>query len=103
MKNLVQDGMIIELAAPADRLPGEIVCVGSIVGIAVGAALATKPVRVRLEGVFDNLPLKSGDTFSAGALVYYDAANDELTTTAGSNKKFGAALGGGKFRLNGAF
>lgn len=103
MRNLVQDGDTISLPAPVDRAPGDIVCVGSIVGIAVGAASAGQAVQTRLKGVFKDLPLKAGDVFAEGALVYYVVADDELTITAGTNKKFGVALGGGKFRLNGAF
>ncbi|BBD37480.1 hypothetical protein Amn_23600 [Aminobacter sp. Y103A] len=103
MKNLVQDGNTVELTAPADVEPGDIVNVGVIIGIAVHGALTGDPVQTRLEGVFNKLPLKAGDAFTAGVLTYYDAAAKMLTTTVGSNKKFGVALGGGKFRLNGSF
>ncbi|MER8948962.1 MULTISPECIES: DUF2190 family protein [unclassified Mesorhizobium] len=103
MRNLVQDGHTVPLTAPVDRAPGDIVCVGSIVGIAVGAAASGQVVQTRLQGVFKDLPLKSGDVFAAGTLAYYVVADDELTTTAGTNKKFGVSLGGGQFRLNGSF
>jgi predicted RecA/RadA family phage recombinase len=110
MRNLVQDGAIIELTAPYAGEPGDLIVVGNIVGAAVGKAELNKPVQVRLYGVYSGWPVKSGDSFSAGDVAYFHPGQKKLTVDADDGEeeptpyvKVGVALGGGKFRLNGAF
>ncbi len=100
MRNLVQDGLVVPLVAPKPILPGEIVNVGSIVGVAVGPALQGEVVQTRLEGVFENLPAANG--IAAGTVVYFNPATGSLATTASGNVKCGVSLGNGRVRLNGA-
>ena len=100
MKNLVQDGIIVDLSAPEAVLPGDLVNVEAIVGVAVTAAPAGASVPVRLEGVFSGLP---GATGTAGTPLFYDTAAKTLTTTKTGNLPAGVSLGGGLVRLNGSF
>ena len=79
-------------------------------GIAVSDAASGTVVQTKLTGVYSGLPVKSGDSFSPGAVAYYDADNDELTVDADDGgspatafPKFGVALTGNTFRLNGSF
>lgn len=77
------------------RSPGDVEVVGNRVGVVVG----TKPVAVgddytlKTAGVMLEMPAKSSDEWSDGALLYWDDTADELTDTAGSNKTAGLAVG----------
>ncbi len=95
MRNLIQDGTIVPLVAPADIEPGGIVNVGQIVGIAVGAAKSGEIVQTRLEGVFDGL----GVSAAPGAAIYFDATAGSATTTKTGNVAMGLSLGDGRVRL----
>jgi predicted RecA/RadA family phage recombinase len=108
MKNYVQSGDLITVAAPAAVASGDIVRAGSLIGIAAGAAASGADVVLSLTGVFD-LPKASG-AITLGAVVYHDAATGNVTTTASGNVKLGvaiAAAGSGaataRIRLNGSF
>ena len=95
MRNLIQDGLVLPLVAPADTAPGDLVVVGSIVGVAVGAAKTGEEVQARVEGVFDGI----GSTGAVGAAVYYDATAGALTNTKTGNVPVGWSLGDGRVRL----
>ena len=106
MRNLVQDGTVVSFIAPDNVEPGDLVNIGSIVGVAVRAAKSGEEVPLRLEGVFKGLPVTAGDTYSPGTIVYYNPATKKLTTDdgSGSNLRVGVAVGyQGQFRLNGSF
>lgn len=100
MRNLVQDGLVVPLIVSADTLPGALVNVGAIVGVAVNAAPSGGTVQARLEGVFEGLP---GATGTAGTPLFYDPVAEELTAVATDNVRAGVSLGGGLVRLNGSF
>lgn len=88
----VQPGDVLDYTPGGAVANGKMVVTGVRVGIALAAiaAGATGPLAVR--GVFTYAKL-STDNIAQGALVYYDAANDRLTTTASGNTLAGYAAG----------
>lgn len=92
MKNYFQPGRALTVVAPEGGVSsGDVVIVGSIVGIATTDALAGADVEIETEGVF-SLPKKTGDVFTVGALVYWDAIPGEATVTATGNTVLGIAV-----------
>jgi predicted RecA/RadA family phage recombinase len=93
MKNFVQRGETLTLAAPYNVDSGEGVLVGQIFGVASGDALNGADVDVVTEGVFDLAKL-SADVFAAvGQPVYFDtalkvakSATDTDSNSAGDNE-----------------
>lgn len=109
MKNFVQEGGTISVAAPYDLLSGNGALVGSLFGVAVKDAASGAAIDIVTRGVF-NLTALSTDTGSVGTLVYWDDTNKRVTTTASGNTKIGllvAAKSNGDayatVRLNGSF
>jgi len=109
MKNYVQEGDTITIAAPYDVLSGKGLLVGSIFGVASFDALSGASVEAQIEGVFD-LAKVSAQAWTVGALIYWDDTAKAATTTVGTNKLIGVALAAaanpsatGRVRLNGAF
>ncbi|MGV6850203.1 MAG: DUF2190 family protein [Marinibacterium sp.] len=111
MKNYIQRGENLTLAAPAAVTSGDGVLVGSIFGVASGDAENGADVVLSTTGVFE-LPCPAADDFSVGAAAYWDATAGKATTDddTGNNPKIGvavAAAGVGvttaKVRLNGSF
>lgn len=89
MKNFIQHGDSLELAAPYDVASGAGALVGAIFGVAV-ATVANGAIGVfAIEGVFD-LKAKTTDTATVGAKAYWDNTNKEITTTATGNTLVGA-------------
>ena len=97
MRNLVQDGLVVPLTAPAPLDAGDVVAIGAIVGIAVTGAPAGTTVQVRLEGVFGDIPGAAGK--AAGVPLYWSTDARELTTTKTGNPLAGVSLGNGTVRL----
>ena len=82
MKNFHSPGHLWKLAAPSDVTSGQGIQVGQRFGVVQNDALTGEDVVLALEGHF-RLPKAAPQTWSTlGALVYWDAGNDELTTTA---------------------
>jgi predicted RecA/RadA family phage recombinase len=111
MKNYVQPGNVVTLAAPYAVASGDGLLVNAIFGVAAAAAGIGEPVEVALTGVFD-LKKVGSQAWAAGDKVYWDNAAKEATKTATANTLIGAALeavaGGagdtvGRVRLNGSF
>ena len=90
MRNFVQPGENLTIPAPEAVASGDVVIVGEIVGVAVHAAEAGDDVSITTEGV---IALPSGDAFTLGAKVYWDAANALCKTTASGNTEIGVAVG----------
>jgi predicted RecA/RadA family phage recombinase len=84
---------IKEFSAAAALTPGEVLVVGNRVGVVSG----TKPIAIgedytlQMDGVFD-MPILGTDTPAKGALLYWDAGNNRLTTTASTHKSAGLAV-----------
>lgn len=95
MKNFIQPGDVLTVAAPANVASGAGVLVGSLFGVAAAAALSGAPVEIATRGVFD-LPKVGSQAWTVGARVYWDGT--ACTTTASTNKLIGvaaAAVGSG--------
>lgn len=108
MKNEVQPGNQLTLAAPYNVASGAGCLVGSLFGVAVGTASSGADVEVAVVGVFV-LAKATGAAWTVGARIYWDDAAKNCTTTAASNKLIGvatvAAASGdttGTVRLSGA-
>ena len=90
MKNFVQQGDNLTLAAPRALAAGAGFLVGSIFAVASAAAANGAPVVGVTRGVFD-LPKAPGEAWTQGVKVYWDNTNFRLTTTAASNTLVGVA------------
>ena len=111
MKNFVQPGDTITLAAPYAVASDDGLLVGSIFGIACGDAAAGDTVEAALVGVFD-LKKVTLQAWLPGDKIYWDNTNKETTKTTTNNTLVGVAIeavGGspseviGRVRLNGSF
>lgn len=80
--------------ASAALEPGDVVVVGSRIGVVVGCS----PIAIgddytlRTDGVH-TMDAKTTDDWADGAQLYWDASAEELTDTVGSNKTAGLAVG----------
>jgi predicted RecA/RadA family phage recombinase len=86
MRNYLQVGGTVTVTAPANVVSGDVVVVGSLVGVAAFDASQNDQVEITTEGVF-TLPKKSTDVVATGNLLYWDAVNHYLTLTAGTGSK----------------
>jgi predicted RecA/RadA family phage recombinase len=109
MKNYIQPGNNITVAAPAAVTSGAGVILGDLFGVANGDAESGADVVLSTVGVFE-LPKTTADDIAAGDTVYWDDSESEVTLTSTDNTKVGvaiAAAGAGtttaKVRLNGSF
>lgn len=109
MKNFVQRGEIVTLAAPYDVASGAGLLVGAIFGVATSAALSGEPVETAVCGVYE-LAKTSAQAWTVGAKVYWDDTAKVCTTVPTSNTLIGIAVEPatnpsprGIVRLNGAF
>lgn len=111
MKNYVQDGDKITVAAPAAKSSGDGVLVGSMFGVAQSDAANGADVVLQTTGVV-TLTKVGSQAWTVGAAIYWDDTNSRCTTAATGNTKIGvatAAVGStaaettGTVRLNGAF
>jgi predicted RecA/RadA family phage recombinase len=104
MKNFVQKGNTVTVAAPADVASGQLVVVGSIVGVAAFTAVSSADVEVTVEGVFE-LPKVTTDVIGQGDRLYWNSGQAKLTKTAGTGSKpmvgvAAAAAGNGLTTVN---
>lgn len=90
MKNYVQPGENITLAAPYDVASGAGALVGSIFGVAQGAALSGADVVLVRRGVYE-LAKTSAQAWTVGAKIYWDDSAKVCTTVSTSNTLIGAA------------
>ena len=72
MKNYIQNGDYIDVAAPTGGVKsGEVVIIGKLIGVAVTDAAVSAPVSIAMTGVFD-LPKAGATVFAVGDYVYFD-------------------------------
>lgn len=90
MNNFVQKGHTLTLFAAAAVAAGAAMLAGKIFGVAVADVAAGESGEFETEGVF-NLPVLTTDVVAQGAVLYWDDANDRLTTTAGALTRVGVA------------
>lgn len=84
MKNHIQKGDVITVAAPYALASGQGVKVAGLFGVAAVDASTGTSVEVVRKGVFDLTALQS-DGGAQGARAYWDDAARRITTTAGGN------------------
>ena len=111
MKNYIQPGHAITLAAPYDVVSGAGLLVGSIFGVATHDSLSGAEIETQLTGVID-LAKAASQAWTAGAKIYWDNAAKRVTNVASGNTLVGVAVLAvgagaeeivGRVRLNGAF
>jgi len=109
MRNFIQPGNTITLAAPYDVASGGGLLVGSIFGIAVADAAKDAEVEASLVGIFD-LAKAAGEAWTVGDKLYWNDTDKAVTTTEASNTLIGVAVEAavdaatvGRVRLNGSF
>ena len=86
MKNFVQPGKTVTVTAPAIVTSGQLVVVGSLVGVAACDAASGADVEIAAEGVF-TLPKVVADVITQGAKLYWDSVAGKLTITPGTGGK----------------
>jgi len=91
MRNFVQKGEAITVAAPANVVSGQGVLVGDLFGVAITAASSGALVEIQTEGVV-SLP-KAAGSIGAGVRVFWDNSGGRVTTTAGANRCIGWHIG----------
>ena len=111
MKNYVQPGKTITLAAPYAVSSGDGLLVGAIFGVATASAAIGETVEAALVGIFDIKKVAS-QAWAVGDKVYWDNTAKETTKTATSNTLIGVAVEAvangasdtvGRLRLNGSY
>jgi len=108
MKNFIQHGDMITVIATAITLSGDLVRVGSILGVAATDAAIGEEVELKTTGVFD-LPKTSTQAWTVGLPVYAIAGTSVLTSVPGTGNYLvgvAAAVAAnpsavGRVRLNG--
>ena len=88
MRNYIQSGGTITAVLAAACASGDIVGIGEIVGIANGAGAIGDEIELDVEGVFE-VQKTTGQAWTFGAALYFDAATGKATTTVSTNKKMG--------------
>ena len=91
----VHDGNAIDYTPGADVAAGAVVVQGELIGVAKTAIASGVLGALAVCGVFDLPKATGGGTaITAGALVYWDAANSVATTfpDAGANKLLGKTI-----------
>lgn len=91
MKNYVQDGVNITVAAPAAVTSGAGVLVGTLFGVASTDAAESAQVVIVTTGVFE-LPKTSAQAWTVGAALYWDNTNKVVTTASSGNTLIGKAV-----------
>lgn len=89
-QNLIQDGDVMPVVLSGTVTSGSAIVVGDTVGVALNSGVSGETIQVAICGVYE-LPKASG-AISQGAVLYWDAANSNLTTTASTHKKAGIAF-----------
>lgn len=106
-KNYVARGRSINVTAPYQRNSGEGALIGNIFGVALGTVANAAKGDFAMDGVWD-ITKTAAQTFTEGALVYWDNAAKSVTSVSTGNTRIGVATAvaaGGdataRVRLNG--
>lgn len=109
MKNFINSGAALALAAPYAVTSGDGFLVGTLFAVAQGDAANGAEVVGVTSGMFD-LKAATADTPAVGAAAYWDNTAKQVTTVTTSNTKIGvfaaakaAGVVVGRIRLNGSF
>ncbi|KJS40363.1 MAG: hypothetical protein VR70_05840 [Rhodospirillaceae bacterium BRH_c57] len=92
MKNFVQPGMDLTVAAPSGGVTsGDFVLIGSLFGVAASTADAGDDVVISTVGVYE-LPKLGAQAWTVGAPIYWDATESHMTTVSTDNTLVGVAV-----------
>jgi predicted RecA/RadA family phage recombinase len=92
MKNYLQNGHMVRVAAPAGGIAsGDALVVGSLFGIAAYSSAEGDPVELSTTGVFQ-LPKASAAGLTVGARVAWDNTAKDVTTPATGRFPVGVAV-----------
>ena len=80
-KNFVQDGLTIEFTAAAAVASGDVVVIGSLIGVALDAVANGEIGVASIEGVFE-LPKTTGTANTVGELIDFDITAAEISKLA---------------------
>lgn len=82
MKNFINSGDTLDVAAPADVLSGAGVMIVALFGVATANKLSGQTVAIKTKGVFE-LPKLTANTWAVGDKVNWNNTNKEfqLATT----------------------
>lgn len=81
MKGYIADGETIDVVAASDLAAGDLVIVGTLVGVAIDDTLTGATAVVRIAGVVE-VPKEASLDVSQGDLLYCDVTSGELDKTA---------------------
>lgn len=89
----VSEGKSVDYTPATDVDAGAVVVQGDLVGVAVAAIAANVLGALAVSGVFDIAKSTgSSSAITAGSKIYWDAASQVATVTAGDNKYVGKAV-----------
>ena len=91
MKNYVQPGNMITVAAPAAVSSGGGVQIGSLFGIAAFDAASGASLEIATEGVFD-MAKPAAEAVAVGDDLYWDDTAKEVTNVQATNLLIGVAI-----------
>lgn len=87
MNNYKEPGDVIPFVASSAHASGDAVLIGSCLGVCNGDVASGATGQAELEGVYE-LPATTGETWTQGADVYWNASTSKLTTAGtGSTKR----------------
>ena len=90
-KNFVQPGNVITVPAAAVTAAGDVVVVGSMVGVAANSAALGGDLDLEIGGVWE-LPKVSALAIDIGDKLYFDSATKLVNKTALDNTYLGVAV-----------
>ena len=91
MKNFVQRGENITVAAPEPIVSGALANIGSLVGVASTDAATGEKVALVTVGVF-RLPKVASDALGVGDPIYLRSSDKLVTGTASGNTRIGVVI-----------
>jgi len=92
MKNYIQEGRLITVAAPAGGVTsGDGILIGSLFGVASKTAAAGETVTIATEGVFD-LPKLASAVIAAGDPVAWDDTAKQVNVPGTGRYPIGTAI-----------
>lgn len=93
MATFIHSGNSIDYTPSSDVAAGDVVVQGELVGVAKMSIAAGMLGSLAVTGVFDfPKATGTGTAITAGELCYWDASNQQATTTAEGNKLIGKCV-----------
>lgn len=88
MKNYIGEGETINVTAGADYSAGDMIAIGTKVGVCVNDIANGATGVAAMSGIYE-VAKEGTDTPAQGGLAYHNATNNTATTTASTNKTIG--------------